>query len=161
VLSEQVSNVDSAVLLAKQGRFAEALKVFDEGLCFALSPTAMSFYGLCLAAIEGSFDRAASFCLMAAERDERNPEAYLNLGRVFVMSRNRPYAIKAFTKGLKINPGHEGLSQALSSLGIRREPVIPFLPRAHFLNKAFGIMRHRIGMRVRAISLRRPAFDMN
>src|SRR3972149_2054204 len=93
--------VEKGMSLAREGRFFEALKVFDDDLCFTQHPTAMSYYAVSLANVEGNYDKAISLCLMATEKEFYNPDIYLNLGRIFLLNGQKSVAIKAFRKGLK------------------------------------------------------------
>ncbi|MEK6531177.1 MAG: tetratricopeptide repeat protein [Deltaproteobacteria bacterium] len=127
---------------AEHGRFKEALQIFDEDLFFAFHPVAMSYYAVCLARLDNAHERAVSLCLIALEREPCNPDIYLNLGRILLERGDKPYAIKAFKRGLDINDGHAGLKKEFRRLGVRKSPVISFLPRTHCLNRILGSMRH-------------------
>lgn len=136
--------VEKGMRLAREGRYFEALKVFDDDLCFTQHPTAMSYYAVSLANVEGNYDKAISLCLMAAEKEFYNPDIYLNLGRIFLLNGQKSVAIKAFKKGLKYDESHNSLRKEIQDLGVRRRPVVSFLPRQSFLNKFLGILADRI-----------------
>ena len=136
--------VEKGISLAREGRFFEALKVFDDDLCFTQHPTAMSYYAVSLANVEGNYDKAISLCLMAAEKEFYNPDIYLNLGRIFLLNGQKSVAIKAFKKGLKYDSAHNDLRREVKSLGIRRKPVVSFLPRQNFVNRFLGILANRV-----------------
>lgn len=133
-----VLSVEDAVMMARDGKFDEALRIFDEDLLFTLSPVAMSYYALCLAAMEGNYDKAVSLCLTAAEKEFYNPEIYHNLGKIFLLHNQKTLAIKAFRKGLKFDGDNHKLIDEIRRLGLRRKPVISFLPRASFVNRILG-----------------------
>jgi tetratricopeptide (TPR) repeat protein len=136
---------DVGILLARDGRFEDALRVFDEDLSFAQHPTAMSFYAVCLAAVEGDYEKAISLGLLAAEKEFYNPEVYLNLGKIFLLRGQKSVAIKAFRKGLRIDDTHSALKEEIRRLGQRRRPVVPFLPRQNMLNKLLGMLAVKVG----------------
>jgi tetratricopeptide (TPR) repeat protein len=136
--------VEKGISLAREGRFFEALKIFDDDLCFTQHPTAMSYYAVSLANVEGNYDKAISLCLMAAEKEFYNPDIYLNLGRIFLLNGQKSVAIKAFRKGLKYDSSHNALRQEVKVLGVRRRPVVPFLPRQNFVNRFLGILANRV-----------------
>lgn len=136
--------VEKGISLAREGRFFEALKVFDDDLCFTQHPTAMSYYAVSLANVEGNYDKAISLCLMAAEKEFYNPDIYLNLGRIFLLNGQKSVAIKAFRKGLKYDGSHNALIKEVRVLGVRRRPVVPFLPRQNFVNRFLGILANRV-----------------
>lgn len=132
--------VEKGISLAREGRYREALKVFDEDLCFTQNPVAMSFYAVALAHLEGNYDRAISLCLMAAEKEFYNPDIYHNLGRIFLLNGQKSVALKAFRKGLKFDNDHRGIIEEVRRMGIRRRPIVSFLPRQSSLNKFFGLL---------------------
>lgn len=135
---------DEGVSLAKRGRFREALRLFDEDLCFTQDPTALSYYAVCLAEEEGIFDKAISLCVMAAEKEFYNPVVYLNLGRIFLLNKQKNIAIKAFRKGLKFDETNAEILSIVKKLGKRRRPVVSFLPRNNSLNRLLGILAARM-----------------
>lgn len=141
---ENNSVVEKGISFAREGRFFEALKVFDEDLCFTQHPTAMSYYAVSLANVEGNYDKAISLCLMAAEKEFYNPEIYWNLGRIFLLNGQKSVAVKAFRKGLKIDDTHNALLQEMRTMGLRRRPIVSFLPRQNMVNKFLGIIADRI-----------------
>lgn len=136
--------IEKGMGLARDGRYREALGVFDEDLCFTQHPTAMSYYALSLATEEGNYDKAISLCLMAAEREFYNPEIYLNLGRIFLLNGQKSVAVRAFRKGLKFDNDNMALLQEMKGLGLRRKPVIGFLPRQSSVNRFLGMLAVRL-----------------
>ena len=136
--------IEDGMNLARGGEYAEALKVFEEDLCFTQNPMAMSYYALCLASAEGNYDKAISLCLMAAEKEFYNPEIYFNLGRIFLLSGQKGVAVKAFRKGLSFDNSHSGLLGEIRRLGVRRKPVLTFLSRQNAVNKFLGILSYRV-----------------
>jgi monoamine oxidase len=69
-------------------------------------------------------------------------ENYLNLARTCLLAKDRKGAIRAVRGGLKIDPHHEALLALYQELGIRSEPVLPFLDRRNPLNQILGQIRH-------------------
>ncbi len=141
---EAIGLVEKGIRFARDGRYDEALRVFDEDLCFTQHPTAMAYYALSLAKVEGNFDKAISLCLIAAEKEFYNPEIYLNLGRIFLLNNQKSVAIKAFRKGLKIDNSHYAILLEMRRLGVRRRPVLSFLPRQSSVNRLLGFIAGRI-----------------
>ncbi|MEK6760044.1 MAG: hypothetical protein AABY51_09755 [Deltaproteobacteria bacterium] len=141
---ETTGLVEKGIRFARDGRYDEALRVFDEDLCFTQHPTAMAYYALSLAMVEGNFDKAISLCLIAAEKEFYNPEIYLNLGRIFLLNNQKSVAIKAFRKGLKIDNSHYAILLEMRRLGVRRRPVLSFLSRQSSVNKFLGFIAGRI-----------------
>ena len=130
--------IENGLEMARDGRYKEALSIFEEDLCFTQHPTATSYYAVSLANVEGNYDKAISLCLMAAEKEFYNPEIYLNLGRVFLLNGQKAVAVRAFRKGLKYDNCNMGLLVEMKRLGLRKRPVINFLPRQNLFNRYLG-----------------------
>jgi tetratricopeptide (TPR) repeat protein len=97
-----------------------------------------SFYGLGLALVERRFDRALELCRSAAKEEFFDPELYHNLARVHLAFGFKAEAIRYLRRGLMIDPGNEAMQDALRDLGVRRRPVLAFLPRRHPVNRLLG-----------------------
>lgn len=135
--------IEEGVSLARSGVYGEALKIFEEDLCFTQNPMAMSYYALCLANEENNYDKAISLCLMAAEKEFYNPEIYYNLGRIFLLNGQKSVAVKAFRKGLSFDSSHNGILSEVRKMGMRRKPPLSFLSRQNTLNKFLGLLTYR------------------
>ena len=77
---------------------------------------------------------------------------------------NRGAAVRAVREGLAVDPKDAHLRKLYKELGVRRQQVLSFLPRAHPVNRFLGRLRHWLrggahGVRARPLSLRchRPA----
>jgi len=137
---EMNDTLDRGINLAQKGVYDEALSIFEEDLRFTENPTAMSYYALCLVEEEKKYEQAISLCLMAVEREFYNPDIYLNLGKVYMKNGQKAVAIKAFRKGLQIDGTHSGLLKEVREMGVRRKPIITFLPRKNLVNRVLGVM---------------------
>ncbi|OGQ58823.1 MAG: hypothetical protein A3J24_10525 [Deltaproteobacteria bacterium RIFCSPLOWO2_02_FULL_53_8] len=129
---------ERGIILTKDGRHKEALKVFDSDICTTLDPVAMSYYAMCLAKVEARYDKAISLCVIAAEKEFFNPEIYLNLGRIFLATGQKSKAIKTFKRGLKMDDSNDELLLEMRKLGLRRRPFISWLGRNNSLNIFLG-----------------------
>lgn len=109
-----------------------------------LSAPLLSHYGLCLALHRGRIKEAAEFCTFGIEKDRFNPDAYLNMARVWLAGRSRRKAVEAVARGLAVDGRHKGLLQLQKQIGVRKTPVIPFLHRDNPLNVSLGRMRARM-----------------
>jgi tetratricopeptide (TPR) repeat protein len=130
-----------------RGEFLEALALFEA--CMALEPradsplpvAAMSYYGLCLAMASDRLQEARDICEAAVEASPDRADLYLNLGRVCLRQGDRAHAFRTYVRGLRLNPRHAALVDAVRRLGFRRRPVLGFLPRRHPVNRLLGSMR--------------------
>lgn len=104
---------------------------------------AMSWYGVTLALVERNLSLGASLCEKALRAGGLDAELLINQARVHLVLHQRERAVKLVTRGLEAWPGHPALLAALSALGTRRAPVLPFLDRGNPLNRLLGRLRHR------------------
>ncbi|HKQ97149.1 MAG TPA: tetratricopeptide repeat protein, partial [Candidatus Polarisedimenticolia bacterium] len=102
---------------------------------------AMSYYGLCLAMASERRSEARDLCEAAVEAAPASAELYLNLSRVCVAQDDRAHAFRILVRGLRVDPKHPGLVEAMRRLGFRRRPVVTFLPRQHPINRLLGTLR--------------------
>ena len=103
-----------------------------------------SFLGVGIARSGGSFSEARTLCEDAAKQEFFNPKLYLNLAKVYLRFDRRSEALRYLRRGQMIDPGHEPINQAIASLGRRKLPILPFLPRRHPVNRALGNARSRV-----------------
>jgi tetratricopeptide (TPR) repeat protein len=129
-----------ALYLTKKGLYKNAMRCFKEEPDLTLKPAAMSYYALCVAFVKKDYENAISLCVAALKREFYNPEIYANLGRILAVSGQKAFALRAFRKGLRIDDTHCGLMKELRAMGVRRKPLLPFLPRENPINKFFGIL---------------------
>ena len=128
--------------LLAAGQFGEALEHFRNAHNLdRANPRYRSFYGLGLALVERRFDRALELCRSAAKEEFFNPELYHNLARVHLAFGFKAEAIRYLRRGLMIDPGNGEMIHELRGLGMRRAPVLGFLPRRHPINRLLGRLR--------------------
>jgi tetratricopeptide (TPR) repeat protein len=99
-----------------------------------------SYLGRCIAVERGQITEALTFCLNALEQDSENQVHYLNFGIVYLKDRRKDEGIETFRKGLSYGDNEE-IHTVLDNLGIRKQPVFPFLRRKNMLNRVFGLLR--------------------
>jgi len=101
----------------------------------------LSYYGLCLAHNRGSIHEAMRCCRRAADMEGYRTDVWWNLGRVALAAGRRREALRAFHSGLLVHPGHPGFATELRRMGVRRPPVLSFLPRKNPINVFLGRLR--------------------
>jgi tetratricopeptide (TPR) repeat protein len=127
------------------GRSAEALDHFRAAQ--RLDPTSAcyrSYFGLCIGLAEGRFDKALELCRSAAREEFFNPHLYHNLARVHLAFGFKAEAIRYLRRGLMIEPDCAPIVGDLERLGVRRRPVLGFLPRRSRINRWCGMLRDRL-----------------
>ncbi len=134
--------------LMDAGKGLDAIRCVENAVELAPdNPAYVSLLGLLIARERGQLKRGLELAHQAVEQGERDPDLCLNLASIYVKADRRDEAVRWIDAGLERSPGHEGLMQQRVALGIRRPPVLRFLPRAHPVNKMLGLMAARLGLR--------------
>lgn len=131
--------------LLSRNRMRGALARFEEAL--QISPDNaeyLSYYGLCIALSREDYDSALRLCERAVKMDSNNPVNRVNLGKVYKLQGENSTAYDIFLKAWKLDKSHPCAATELSRMGVRRPPVLSFLPRSHWLNKRLGMLRTKI-----------------
>ncbi|MGA7826212.1 MAG: tetratricopeptide repeat protein [Geobacteraceae bacterium] len=105
-----------------------------------------SYLGYCVAKERGQVSRGSDLCMISLEQEPDNPEHYLNLGKILLLSGNRSEALQVLRDGVARGENAE-LIALLNKFGKRKSPLFPFLPRSNPLNKYLGRLFHRLGLR--------------
>ncbi len=101
-----------------------------------------SYAGYGAARFDKRWKEGLRLCRYAIKLDAFQPENYLNLARVYLLRRQRKKAVAALEKGLRLDSRNPHLVEFRRTIGYRRRPVIPFLPRGSALNRWLGQRRH-------------------
>jgi Tfp pilus assembly protein PilF len=134
----------------KRGNYSEAMKLLEQALKISPeNPVYLSTMGLCESML-GDPSKGERMCRTALQTagNDRDPMLFVNLGRVVLEMGDRMKAREYFMKAYKIDNTNAPAALELSRMGVRKKPVLPFLPRNHFLNIYLGKLRHRIKERM-------------
>ncbi len=104
-----------------------------------------SYYGLCLANTAPTrAAEAASFCELAIQKEPSRVEHYVNLVGIWQAGHQRLKVIQALERGMAALPKSAVLKALAEGIGVRKSPVLPFLPRENKVNAAIGkLLRKR------------------
>ena len=116
-------------------------RAFD---CDKHNPYFMSFLGLSIARAQRKWEQASELCEMAVQLKPKEIQFYLNLGEVYAASGLREKALDKLDDAMELFGNDARLRQARNKVQNRRNPILPFFGRAHFLNRELGKLRHRI-----------------
>jgi predicted Zn-dependent protease len=119
-------------------RFEQALEISPNNAVY------LSYYGLCVAIERQDIASGIKLCERAVKMDVRNPVTRVNLGKVYRLKGDNARAYESFIGAWKTDKTHPSAAVELSRMGIRRPPVLSFLPRSHWLNRRLGILRARL-----------------
>jgi tetratricopeptide (TPR) repeat protein len=123
----------------------KALSCFEFSYDLNNSAECQSYLGLCMAMERGEVKKGLGFCEDAVSREPENPTLYLNMGKLLLRAGRKKEAIESVRRGLDVGKNDEALAW-LMNLGVRRKPILSFLPRGHFLNRYVGAFLSWIGI---------------
>jgi tetratricopeptide (TPR) repeat protein len=124
--------------------FRRLLVAYEEDPTAAVPAELLSYCGLALALGENRINEAVTYCTSAIKKEFYHPEFYVNLARVYLKANRRSSAVNVLNKGLKIDGQNPGILAELRKLGVRRKPVVGFLPRGNPINKVLGRVKARL-----------------
>lgn len=110
-------------------------------------PKAMSYLGLAGAIERGQMSRGVDLCRAALQASPDDVQMYVNLAKVYLQAKHKRHAIQVIEAGLSVDPDASALWGLRRQLGIRRQPVLSFLPRRHVLNRWLGRTAAWLGLR--------------
>lgn len=132
-------------LLADNNTLA-ALSCFEKVYGNGGAPGIRSYLGLCLALERGQIKEGIALCNEAIAEEKENPVHYLHMGRIYLREKRKAEAIEILRKGLSFGD-NEQIRIILQSIGTRKNPLFPFLPRGHFVNKYGGMLLAKLRLR--------------
>lgn len=124
----------------------QALSTFEKSFKLKETVLCQSYLGLCVATERGNIKEGLTLCEEAVAMEPEDPVLYLNLGKVLFKAGRKHEGIETVRKGLGFGESKDSVLW-LQSLGIRKNPVFPFLNRKNFLNKYLGLLLSRLGFR--------------
>jgi tetratricopeptide (TPR) repeat protein len=145
--------IEEISVLIRRKTYGSALRIAKDAMAhYPEDPFVLSFYGLLASVVLKRHKDGINACkksLKAIKKSDYDtnsayPTLYLNFGRVYLASGDKGNAFDTFHKGLARDRRNKDLIWELKKLGIRRPPVIPFLPRSFFVNRYLGKLRHWI-----------------
>ncbi len=84
-----------------------------------------------------------NLCRHAAGVENIKPGVFVNLVLAELRFRHRRRAWEALCRGFDVDPDNPQLRKLARKMGVRRRPCLPFLKRAHPLNKWLGKVTYR------------------
>lgn len=97
------------------------------------------------ARVDGRFAEARALFNSWLEQELFNPDLYENGARVCLVSGCKADAIRCLQRGRMSDPSHTGILGLFRELGLRRRPLLRFLPRGHPGNVWLGQVRQALG----------------
>lgn len=104
----------------------------------------LSYFGLSMAMAHKPTHEALGCCERAAAEDGSDIELQLNLSRAYYLAGLPTRALGVIENGLRLYPGHGGLTSLRDKIDRRARPIVPVLSRDHPLNRSLGRLRSAI-----------------
>ncbi len=138
---------NTGIKLIGEGKGKEAAQVL-RAFCqqYPEDGHARSFLGLAFAMSQNG-KRGLQLCRQSAERHPFDSEVHHNLGRVYLMAGKRRMAWDTFILAARLDRDNNRIERELNTMGKRRPPVIPGLPRSHPVNILAGRLLTKAGLR--------------
>ena len=130
--------IQRAFQLIREGCYKQAHQIFTELDFKPETPVEKSYAAIAEAVAKQNYKTAAERCLKALDESPRDPEIYYNLTQILLFAGRRDLAVLKLSKGLMINPDHQGLKVLHKRIGVRRDPLIPSLSRTNPINIIAG-----------------------
>ena len=130
-------HLDKGLKALRQDDTLVALVHFENAFRLDPTPATKSGLGYCLAKERRQFQKALALCQKALKEDPNNPQHYYQMGRIYLLAKQKESAIAIFRKGLKLRR-YQPIIDELQQIGFRKPPVFASLAREHLLNRCFG-----------------------
>jgi tetratricopeptide (TPR) repeat protein len=108
------------------------------------NPYYISFLGLSMARAEQNWEQALDLCETAVQLNRKEIKFHLNLIEVYALAGWHEKALRKLDNASKLFGNDARLKRFRAKVVERRNPVLPFLERSHFLNRELGKLRHRM-----------------
>jgi Flp pilus assembly protein TadD len=130
-----------ATKLFYSGEYGRCLALIEAAAAAGTDPRTKAFWGASRALTRGDVEAGIQVCVEAVRAGRGLPDTYCALGIVLLAIGDRAKARAAFLKGLGVDPRHSQLRARIRSMGVRRRAILPFLERAHPVNRFLGRVR--------------------
>lgn len=138
--------ISRGVQAMDEGNTLMVLLFFEDAAILRRTPVVLSCLGYCLAQEHRQVQKGIGLCLEAMQKEPQNTLHYLNLGRIYVLAGQKQRALQTYRRGLKCERNPR-IIQEIKRLGLRKHPVFSGLTREHPLNRFFGLLFARLGVR--------------
>lgn len=136
----------SCIAEVKQGNTPLGLQLLESTIDHPERHEAKAWYGYCLAREKKEYSNGIALCIDALKANPREADIYLALSRIYLLQDRREQAVDTLKKGAKMDHSQES-KRLLETLGVRHQPVFPFLKRRNLINVTSGRLLSKIGLR--------------
>ncbi len=107
-------------------------------------PRVLALFGYVLAMGFRNYVEGIRHISRAIQIEEYQPRWHVLAAEVHLRWHNRRAALDALNRALTWDPQYGPAWELRQKMGIRKRPVLPFLPRSHPINVWLGKIRHRL-----------------
>ena len=144
MVSEEFSNlVSRGIEECDRGNTLRALMYLEDASHKERSPLLNSYLAYCVAKERKSYREAIKLGVGAVNEQPGNLVLYRNLAKVYILAGQRNNSLKVLRQATK-RGRDEQIMRLIKKLGIRKEPVLPFLQRGNPINIFLGKLRHTL-----------------
>lgn len=154
-LATQASEQDVAFCVGqirRAGRYLEQghIKAATDSLRRGLErvpehPECLSYLAVCIAAGQRKYVTAENLVKKILAENPYDATAWYALGRINLLGGRREKAFANFARAKSVSREDAEVSAIVEQMDPRQKPVLPWLPRGHFLNILLGRLRARLG----------------
>jgi tetratricopeptide (TPR) repeat protein len=153
-MSDMSDDIRDAIDRCRRGGWKDGLALLariaeEEERTGALPALVYSYLGYGIALRQQRVQEGLKLCQHAVRLEFYQAENYLNLARTQLLAGRRRAAVRAVGEGLRIEPDNPQLLELQRELGVRKQPMLPFLARDNPFNSLLGRLRHLLGSRRR------------
>ncbi len=130
--------IQRAIELVREEEYKKALYIFEEYSYSPQTPAEITFLALAESIVKNTYRSSVDRCVVALEQWPTNADIYLNLSTILLHAGRRDLAALKLERGLKYHPDHYGLKKLHRKIGVRRQPLLPFLSRNNKVNILAG-----------------------
>ena len=143
MVSDEISElVSRGIEECDNGNTLKALMYLEDASRKERTPLLNSYLAFCLAKERKSYRDAIALGTQALKEQPGNLVIYRNLAKVYILAGQRNNAIKILRQATK-RGRDEQIMRLIKALGIRKEPVLSFLPRENPINVFLGNLRRK------------------
>jgi tetratricopeptide (TPR) repeat protein len=143
MVSEEFSElVSRGIEECDSGNTLKALMYLEEASRKEKIPLLNSYLAYCLAKERKRYRDAIELGTKAVNEEPGNLVLYRNLAKVYILAGQRNNSLKVLRQATK-RGRDEQIMRLIKKLGIRKEPVLAFLPRGNSINIFLGKLRHK------------------
>ena len=132
--------------LLEKGNIKAAETVLQQGLTRVPEHAeCVAYLAVCLAAGQRKYVTAEKLVKNIIKNHPYDPTAWYALGRINLLGGRREQAFKNFEMAVRVSCDDVQMEIIVEKMDPRRDPVLVFLPRDHFLNIMLGRWRSKFG----------------